>query len=111
MSSRSCLEIRRQDGETRIRFTGLDRLDEANSEAPGKELSHLAEQLSGTRLVLDLSGIRFVTSSALGRLVALSRRVRAAGGRLMLTNLSPAVAEVLSVTNLDRVLEMLPAVY
>ena len=108
MYSLSCLEICRHGGEARIRFTGIDRLDEANSEIPGQELCRLAERLPGTRLVLDLTGIRFVTSSALGRLVALNRKVRSAGGRLVLVNLSPAVTNSLSVTNLDRVLETLP---
>jgi anti-sigma B factor antagonist len=103
------LEVRRQDGETRIRFRGLDRLDEANSEILSKEWCRLAEKLAGTRLVLDLTGIRLVTSSALGRLVALHRKARAAGGRLVLVNLSPAVTNILAVTNLDRVLELLPA--
>jgi anti-sigma B factor antagonist len=102
MSPLSCLEVRRQDGETRIRFPGLDRLDEANSE----ELCRLAEKLAGTRLVLDLTGVRLVASSALGRLVALNRKVRAVGGLLVLTNLNPLVAQVLAVTRLDKVLEV-----
>ena len=102
----SCLEIRHRDDETRVRFPGIDRLDEANSEVPGQELCLLAEGLPGTRLVLDLTGIRFMTSSGLGKLVALNRKMRAAGGRLVLVNPGPAVAEVLAVTHLDKLLEV-----
>ena len=100
------LEVRRLSGETVIRFVGLNRLDEHNSHAPRKELCRLAERLPACRLVLDLANICFVTGSALGRLVGLNRRVRSAGGRLVLANLRPAVAEVLAVTHLDRVLEV-----
>ena len=101
-----CLEVCHRDDRTIVRFAGLDRLDEFNSHGPRKELSRLAQGLPQARLVLDLGNVRFVTGSALGRLVALNRRVRAAGGRLMLSNLNPAVEEVLSVTHLDKVLEV-----
>ena len=101
----SSLRVRRQGDQTFVRFAGLDHLDEYNSYAASEELSRLAETTSRA-LVLDLGNIRFVTGSALGRLVALSRRVRSAGGRLLLANLSRAVAEVIAVTHLDRVLEV-----
>jgi anti-sigma B factor antagonist len=59
-------------------------------------------------LLLDLSGIRYVSSTGLGLLVGLNHRIRAAGGRLLLGNVGPAVREVLAVTRLDTVLEVLP---
>src|SRR5439155_22233025 len=96
----------RQHDETFVRFVDLDRLDEYNSEAAGQELCHLADGLPCCRLVLDLANINFATSSGLGRLVALNRRVHSAGGRLMLANLNPAVAEVIAVTRLDKVLKV-----
>ena len=105
-----CLEVCHEDDRTVVRFAGLDRLDEFSSHGPRKELSRLDEGSPQARLVLDLGNVRFVTGSALGRLVALNRRVRAAGGRLMLSNLSPAVAEVLTVTHLDKVLEVCPPI-
>ena len=38
--------------------------------------------------------------------VGLNRKVRSAGGRLLLANLSPVVAQVIAVTHLDKVLEV-----
>jgi anti-anti-sigma factor len=106
MYPRPCLEVRRQGDKTFIRFAGLDRLDEYNSHVPGEELARLAKDSPCARFVLDLANIRFVTGSALGRLVGLNRKVRAAGGRLVLSNLNPLVAQVIAVTRLDKVLEL-----
>ncbi len=107
-SPRPCLEVRHEGDGTVVRFAGLDRLDESNSHAPREELSRLADGLPRCRLVLDMDNILFVTSAGLGLLLALNRRVRSAGGRLVLANLSPAVAEVIAVTNLGTVLEVCP---
>jgi len=106
MPTLPCLEVCRQGDETFVRFVDLDRLDEYNSHAPGEELVRLAEDTPRARLVLDLGNIRYVSSSGLGKLVALNRKVRSTGGRLMLANLTPGVAEVIAVTRLDKVLEV-----
>ena len=92
-----------------VRFTGCDSLNEYNSEAVGADLCRLAEGRQGLHLRLDLRAIRYATSSALGKLVGLHRRLRAAGGRLVLCGPTPEVAEVLSVTRLDTVLEVAEA--
>jgi anti-sigma B factor antagonist len=110
MSDLLSLEVRRQGDATFVRFADLDRLDEYNSHASGEELCRLAESLPRCRLVLDLANIRYATSSALGQLVALNRRVRSVGGHLVLANLSRAVAEAIAVTHLDKVLEVCPPI-
>src|SRR5947209_13548428 len=106
MPSLPYLQVRRQGDETFARFVDLDRLDEYNSDASGEELDRLAQDAPHTRLVLDLGNILYTSSSGLGNLVALHRKVRSTGGRLVLANLNPAVAEVIAVTRLDRVLEV-----
>ncbi|MCW2840149.1 MAG: anti-anti-sigma factor [Aeromicrobium sp.] len=54
-------------------------------------------------LVLDLAGVGFVDSSGLGALLGVKKQQEAAGGRLVLTRVSPAVARLLEITKLDRV--------
>ncbi len=55
------------------------------------------------RLVVDLSGVTFIDSTALGVLIGGVRRVRDAGGAMTLVVTSRAVERVLSITGLDRV--------
>ena len=103
------LEIRFLPDHTALHFTGCDSLDECNSSAVSRLLSCLPERVVGKRLVIDLNGIRYVTSTALGVLVALNRRVRSVGGTLVLANVGPFVQEALAVTRLDQLMEVLPA--
>lgn len=55
-------------------------------------------------VVVDLGGVPFVDSSALGALVAAHRRARGLGGSLALADVQQPVARVLELTGLDRVL-------
>jgi anti-sigma B factor antagonist len=57
-----------------------------------------------TRIVLDLSGCEFMDSSGLGAVIGGLKTARQAGGDLRIASLTPQVATVLQLTNLDRVL-------
>lgn len=54
------------------------------------------------RVVLDFSGVDIISSSLLGKLILLQRRIDSTGGRLRLCELSPTVAAVFRTSNLDR---------
>ena len=55
------------------------------------------------KLVVDLSGVTFIDSTALGVLIGGVRRVRGVGGAMTLVVTSRPVQRVLSLTGLDRV--------
>ena len=54
------------------------------------------------RLVLDFTGVDLISSSLLGKLILLQRRVDGTGGKLRLCELSPTVQSVFRTSNLDR---------
>jgi anti-anti-sigma factor len=56
-------------------------------------------------VVVDLSGVAFAGSAALGNFVALNRAVRHAGGRIVFCNVDPTVSEVLRASKLDSLFE------
>ncbi len=56
-------------------------------------------------VVVDLSGVGFSGSAALGNLVALQRDVRSNGGRIVICNVDPTVAEVFRASKLDALFE------
>jgi anti-anti-sigma factor len=68
-----------------------------------------AELSRPARLVLDLRRVRFIDSSGLGALVAAHKRHRRVGRRLTVVVSSGAVERVLTVTGLDRELEVVVA--
>lgn len=55
------------------------------------------------RLVVDLSGVTFIDSTALGVLIGGLRRVHDVDGAIALVVATSAVRRVLSITGLDRV--------
>ncbi len=72
-------------------------------------LISLVEQ--GVRhVVLDLSTVPFLDSSALGVFVTGLKRLRMAGGTMRLAASQPAARAVLKITSLDRVFFRYPSV-
>jgi anti-sigma B factor antagonist len=65
----------------------------------------MLELLDGgvTNLVIDLSQVSFIDSTALGVLIGGVRRVNSAGGTMALVVVSRPVQRVLNITGLDRV--------
>jgi anti-sigma B factor antagonist len=78
----------------------LDRFTFADFVARISSLIHPQMQL-----VLDLSQLQFIDSTGLGALRAVSRRVRRRGGRVFAQNPSTRVAELLSMSGLDEVIQ------
>jgi anti-sigma B factor antagonist len=84
-------------------------LDELTSPGVGDELLGLAEGRKGARFLVDLGAIQFLTSTMLGLLVALHRKLRDGGGSLTLYDVSPDVFEVFETARLNQVFEVRPA--
>lgn len=61
------------------------------------------------RVVVDLHDVAFMDSSALGMLVGWHKLLAAAGRTLALERVPQRIARMLSLTGLDRVLEVRPA--
>jgi anti-anti-sigma factor len=56
-------------------------------------------------VVVDLSGVGFAGSAALGNFVALQRLVRSKGGRIVFCEVDPTVSEVFRASKLDSLFE------
>lgn len=57
-------------------------------------------------LVLDLSGVTFLSSSGVGALMVIAEKVKADGGTLRIASPSPAVRTPLELLNLNRFLSI-----
>src|SRR5271169_6153367 len=99
------LETHNVDGILVAEFWDCFRLDPA----PVQDLraayeAHLQNR-GRPEVVVDLSGVGFAGSAALGNFVALHRLARQRGGRLVLCNVDPTVKEVLRASKLDVLFE------
>jgi len=99
------LETRDVDGILVAEFWECFRLDPA----PVQELrtryeSHLKAH-GRPEVVVDLSGVGFAGSAALGNFVALQRLARQNGGRFVFCNVDPTVSEVFRASKLNSLFE------
>ena len=64
--------------------------------------------LGREKLILDCSGLVYASSAGIGALVAAHRRVRGAGGRVLIAGAVGPVFEILGMMNLGSILELVP---
>ena len=63
----------------------------------------LGQTWSSTRLLLDFSKTAYIDSSAIGWLIASSRRFRDGGGTFVIHSVQPAVRQILEVLRVGQV--------
>lgn len=89
-----------------VRFVDKKILDEAGIQELGAELFGLIEHDNRRSIVLNFSEVEFLSSAALGKLITLDRKVKAAKGRLKMSNIRPEVLEVFQITKLNKVFDI-----
>jgi anti-anti-sigma factor len=99
------VQVHNMDGILVAEFWDCLRLDPA----PVLDLrthyeAHLQRQ-GRPELVVDLSGVGYAGSAALGNFVALHRVVRQKGGRILFCNVDPTVAEVFRASKLESLFD------
>lgn len=97
-----------RDGRTILRLKE-ERLDAHNS---GDLRDRILKQLESgdTRLVVDLSDVRFIDSSGLGALLSGYKNATLRSGTFVLASLQPRVQSMFELTRLHRVFDIFPNV-
>ena len=93
------VEVAAPDGDT-VRILVRGELD--MSAAPDLTAAIAGAQAAGGNVLLDLSAVTFLDSSAIGALVASGREMGEAGGRLQIGPRSDVVRRVLEITGLHE---------
>ena len=60
-------------------------------------------------VVLDCSGLGYISSSGLGALMVARRKIQGGGGRIYLAELNSAITRVLEVTKLNKLFAIFPS--
>jgi len=89
------------DGDvTIVSFSLAELTDDENIEILGRELFYLVDQLECRKILLDMQGVAFITSSVLGKIITLHRKQSRNEGRLVLCNLEDGVIDTLKTSRL-----------
>ena len=102
MSSSSKLRIRSVEDVTVVRFQESSILDTELIHDIAHELDQLIETKNNKKLLLDFTEVTFFSSSALGILVTLSKKMAAIEGELIICALAAELRKVFKITNLDK---------
>lgn len=100
------LQVSQTGDVTVVRFVDRKILDEANIQELGQELFQLVEEEGRKQLLLNFSSVEFLSSAALGKLITLDKKVKAAGGKLKLSNIRTEIYEVFAITKLNKLFDI-----
>lgn len=85
-----------------VNFGNAAIIDGTSVEAIGKELYVLADEQAHTKVVLDMSAVKFLSSQMLGVLIAFQKKMAAIKGKFVICGLRPDLAKVFKITQLDK---------
>ena len=95
------LQLAGDDSEiTAIRFSESHLSEEDNIEILGTELFSLVEKYHRDKIILNTEVVEYVTSSVLGKIITLHRKLRRIDGRLVLCGVRNTFADVLRTSRL-----------
>ena len=97
------LKVAVSNGATVVRFMDAKILDEVAITEIGEQLNAIVKQSDSPRLVLDFSLVTHMSSSALGVLITVHKRIREKNGELRLACIQPSIYEVFVITRLQEI--------
>jgi stage II sporulation protein AA (anti-sigma F factor antagonist) len=99
------VQIHDQEGILIAEFWDCWRLDPAPVQELKTHYENHLQKRGRPEIVIDLSGVGFAGSAALGNFVALHRLARQNGGRLIFCRVEPTVSEVFRASKLEPLFE------
>ena len=102
MATSARLLIQDIRGVTVVTFQEISILDALQIDEIGEEIYQLVDEQAKTKMVLDFANVRFLSSSALGVLITLSKKMEAIKGQMVLCSLQADLLEVFQISRLDR---------
>ncbi|MBN1865440.1 MAG: STAS domain-containing protein [Victivallales bacterium] len=100
------MEISRQEKDGVIVMAIKGRLDASSATEAEKELNSLCS--NDARLLLDLSGLEYISSAGLRVLLVVAKQIRHCGGKLCLCALTDSVMEVFNISGFSSIFNIAP---
>jgi anti-sigma B factor antagonist len=91
---------------TIAKFIDKKILDENNIQVIGNQLFGLIEEEGRAKIILDFANVEYLSSAALGKLITMEKKVKAAKGKLRLCCIRPEIYEVFAITKLNRLFKI-----
>lgn len=96
------LDIEEMGDVTIAKFIDKKILDETNIQIIGNQLFGLIDEDGRAKIILDFSGVEYLSSAALGKLITMDKKSKAAKAKLRLCSIRPEIYEVFAITKLNK---------
>jgi anti-sigma B factor antagonist len=100
------LDIEEIGDVTIAKFVDKKILDETNIQIIGNQLFGLIDEDGRTKIILNFSGVEYLSSAALGKLITMDKKARAAKVTLRLCSVRSEIYEVFAITKLNKLFSM-----
>lgn len=101
------LEITTSETDNVVLVEAAGRIDSMNAHELGEALSNVIDK-DQVQIVLDLSGVDYMSSAGLREIVAALKRVKRVAGDVRIARPSDRVLEILEMAGLDTILRIYP---
>jgi anti-anti-sigma factor len=103
------MHLEQRNGIPTLTFSHPDLIDSDLIETIGDELMEVVDQNEGDQLLVNLSGVNFMSSLMIGKLVLLKNRCKAKGIELKFCQLSDGLHEVFQLLHLYKLIDVYPS--
>lgn len=100
-------KVNQEEGITVVMLC-LDNFIQADNEEFMRSFDKIIGQ-AAKKVVLDFAGTKYMSSLTLASLVYMQKKVRDEGGNLVFCNVKDRVQEIMAMTNLDKVFDIVGA--
>jgi len=106
MSTDALYTTKRVNGILVVIFRQSQMLNAVIIEQVSAGLKELVDVADEEKFVVDFSQVNYLSSSALGMLIGLQRRVMQKKGQIKLSGIKPEIMEIFRITKLDTVFDI-----
>jgi anti-sigma B factor antagonist len=96
------LVVQKIGGVVVVTLGGSSILEAAAIDALGRRLFELVDEQAHRKILLDFTQVKFLSSTMLGVLIRLQKRLQAINGRLAIYGLRPELHKVFKITRLEK---------
>ena len=100
------IDVNIENGITAVYLLDEEILDEPTINDIADALFCVAEENKPTKMVLSFVKVKHLSSSALGTLIRLNKRIGESGGTLRLCEIKPSLYEVFVITKLNKLFDI-----
>lgn len=99
--------VERTPKETIVTFMDDRLLHPEQVQELKESIMNLIEQAWTEKFILDFSNVKGLSSSVLGLLLVIHKKISAEKGRLQLRNMSPTIYEIFEITKMTKIFDII----